>query len=327
MLQKRREQLRISQKAYRNRKRDEHHSLQKRLDELENGVHDINDAFLNISKLLLDTTTTEHRPHLASALREVTQQCLSLAEIVQMSTSASSQEVPESPSHSSNHPNADDSGLSETEQATTCDSTAERGALVQAQQSPARSSAPSRLLLSDRNSTSPLPSPASLSLTLTQTISSSEGVEFMHRLVRQCCLTAYQLLVHSPDLPRTQEIFGYIPPPSSRNQMVSALCDGILADDLASLQHRAKALSSLDSGEFGVQTPSPILLHGVPSLLFEKFAAEWLDVYGVQKALWAKGIRLETRTPTPEEPRSQSASSSSVHLDTTAFINSKSSPR
>lgn len=93
-VQKRREQLRNSQKAYRTRKRDKQNSLQKRVDELENGVHEINVAFLNISKLLLDTKATEHRPHLASALREVTRQCLSLAEIVQTPTSASSQEVP-----------------------------------------------------------------------------------------------------------------------------------------------------------------------------------------------------------------------------------------
>lgn len=98
---KRREQLRISQKAYRTRKRDEHNSLQKRVDELENRVHEINDAFLNISKLLLDTKATENRPHLASALREVTRQCLSLAEIVQTATSASTQEVPESASNCS----------------------------------------------------------------------------------------------------------------------------------------------------------------------------------------------------------------------------------
>jgi hypothetical protein len=101
IVQKRREQLRISQKAYRIRKRDEHSRLQKRVAELENGVHEINVAFLNISKLLLDTKATEHRLHLASALREVTRECLSLAEIVQTPTSASSQEVPESDSNCS----------------------------------------------------------------------------------------------------------------------------------------------------------------------------------------------------------------------------------
>ncbi|OQD80138.1 hypothetical protein PENANT_c039G00776 [Penicillium antarcticum] len=108
-LTKRREQLRISQKAYRNRKRGEYNRLQKRVDELENGVQEINDAFLDISKLLLDTNAIQTRPYLASALREVTRQCLSLAELVQTPTSASSQDSTENASNHSDCVHLNDS--------------------------------------------------------------------------------------------------------------------------------------------------------------------------------------------------------------------------
>ncbi|KAJ5298019.1 BZIP transcription factor [Penicillium antarcticum] len=165
--------------------------------------------------------------------------------------------------------------------------------------------------LFDSSSLSPISSPTSVSLQLTQTISSSEGAEFMHRLVRQYCLTAYQLLVHLPDLPRTQEIFGYIPPSSSRSQIASSLCNAILADDLESLQHRAKALSSLNSPVDSGSTRSAI----------EGFTMGWMDVYGVQKALCEKRIRLKEDVTTSEGSRPKSASSSLIQLDVTAFIN------
>jgi hypothetical protein len=323
---KRREQLRTSQKTYRNRKRQEHDRLQKRVDELEKGVHDINHEFLNISKLLLDTQAAENRPHLSSALRDVTRQCLSLAEIVQASASAC-REISENASSHSNCSQVNDLvDQSDAKQMIDYKPMPSRADIVQAIEWPlvstffetchfGQSSSPF-----GNQSILPISPTSTLPPQFAQTLYPGEGAEFAHRLVRQCCLTAYQLLVHMPDLPRTQEIFGYVPPPSSRSQMASSLFNAILADDLESLQNRAQALSFLDPKD--ITPPTIPLASNSTKVAIESFTMRWLDAYGVQKIISEKGIRLQEGILTSEASPSRSVSSS-IHLDIRAFINCK----
>jgi hypothetical protein len=123
-----------------------------------------------------------------------------------------------------------------------------------------------------------------------------------------------------PDLPRTQEIFGYVPPPSSRSQMASSLFNAILADDLESLQNRAQALSFLDPKD--ITPPTIPLASNSTKVAIESFTMRWLDAYGVQKIISEKGIRLQEGILTSEASPSRSVSSS-IHLDIRAFINCK----
>ncbi|KAJ5761859.1 uncharacterized protein N7511_005241 [Penicillium nucicola] len=323
-LTKRREQLRISQRAHRNRKRDEENGLKKRVAELENEAQKINEAFLDISKLVLDTNMTQSRPHLASALREVTRKCLSLAEIVQ-SPSNPSQEALEADSNSSSCAHAKDPvNQPDTEPSKDDTSTSSREDSVPTNHLSILSP-PSEIRYGgqissviDNCSLPPISPSTTHPIPLLPTASLDEKAEFMHRLVRQCCLAAYQLLVHLPDIPRTREIFGYIPPASSRSQMARSLYNTVLEDDPESLQHKAKALSFLASGDLIPPTIS-LVPHSTKQAI-ENFTLDWLDAYGVQKVLSDKGIRLKEDTAASEASRSDSVSSS-IQIDVSTFIN------
>lgn len=289
-------------------------------------MYDINHKFLNISKLLLDTQATKNRPHLSSALRDVTEQCLSLAEIVQASASAS-REIPENASSHSDGSQVNDLvDQSYMKQMVDCKPMPSRADIAQVNEWPPLYQYSLKRVMLDRpssfgnHSILPISPTSTLPPQLAQTFYPGEGADFTHRLVRQCCLTAYQLLVHMPDLPRTQEIFGYIPPPSSRSQMASSLFNAILGDDLESLQKRAQALSSLDSRD--ITPPTIPLASGSTKLAIESFTMRWLDAYGVQKALSDKELRMQEGILTFEASPPGSVSSS-IRPDLTAFINCK----
>ncbi|KAJ5776167.1 uncharacterized protein N7511_001178 [Penicillium nucicola] len=85
---RRREQFRNAQRAHHDREKDTLHDLQKRADELESGVEGIVHAFFDLSKQLLDTKALENNLDLASALQEMTRECISLAEMTQMKSVA-----------------------------------------------------------------------------------------------------------------------------------------------------------------------------------------------------------------------------------------------
>ncbi|KAJ5317072.1 hypothetical protein PENANT_c029G10187 [Penicillium antarcticum] len=85
---KRREQLRTAQRAHRFRRKDTLHNLEKRVDKFETGIDDIIHTFFDLSKQLLDIKALENNPLLASALQQMTRECISLAEMAQMETVA-----------------------------------------------------------------------------------------------------------------------------------------------------------------------------------------------------------------------------------------------
>ncbi|KAJ5411208.1 uncharacterized protein N7487_005567 [Penicillium crustosum] len=77
--ERRRKQLRLAQQAYRKRKETTIGNLQNRVHELETGIENISQSFLSFSSLLIEEQLLSQYPHIASALQNITQQCVSLA--------------------------------------------------------------------------------------------------------------------------------------------------------------------------------------------------------------------------------------------------------
>lgn len=91
-VQRRRRQLRLAQRAYRSRRQNTINILQKRVDVLESEVGGISRSFLDFSNLLLQTRVLKQHPQVARGLRNITQQCVELAQVVYDSETGRSSE-------------------------------------------------------------------------------------------------------------------------------------------------------------------------------------------------------------------------------------------
>ncbi|KAJ5136345.1 hypothetical protein N7448_004899 [Penicillium atrosanguineum] len=77
--ERRRKQLRVAQQAYRRRKENTINDLQTRVQEMEEGIEEISQCFLSFSNLLIQEDLLARYPRIASALQNITRQCVALA--------------------------------------------------------------------------------------------------------------------------------------------------------------------------------------------------------------------------------------------------------
>ncbi|KAJ5804831.1 hypothetical protein N7474_010697 [Penicillium riverlandense] len=339
---RRREQLRRAQQAYRIRKDDTISNLTNRVEELERGAQEISKSFLSLSKQLLDTKAPENYSQIASALHKATRQCLALAQAAQAVPSVSDDnEACENAADFVKCWRMDQSDDHQHigQQEVHCDlpSKAIETPIDNSVDGPTRwvlgSSLPPDSPLGDPRTTEfnsnrynlalPFPSPhASLPLVTQPFIHSSEETQFMQLLVQQCCLTAYELLVRQSDILRIQEVFGFIPPASNRNQMALCLYNAFQSEDTQSIQRQAKVLTFLRSGEVDFPTEPTDSLSRAWGYAFDaETGAEWLDVHGVQELLSRKGFQFQENTSALSQETSVKLDYfPSLHFDVTAFI-------
>ncbi|KAF7526725.1 hypothetical protein PCG10_003792 [Penicillium crustosum] len=341
---RRREQLRIAQRAYRTRKEDTINDLTERVKELECGIQELSKFFLSISKKLLDTKAPEKYPHIALALHKATQQCLVLARVAQdapiedvsddedrANTAGFPKrgpvEQPGNHEYTEQHQQVPSDLPSKAPKAST-KIPLDRllGWVVTSPRTPALSIERQATIRFDSTHTdsemSFLSPRFSLPLVTHPFIPPDEKTLFMQHLVRRCCLIAYELLVSHSDIQRIQEVFGSILPALSRNQMIMSLYNSLQTNDTGSVQRQAKVLTSLRSGEIDFTAePTDALSRALEYAFDPETGAEWVDVYGVQELLSEKDVRFQEHIVTRSDGTGgKSDSSPSPHLDTTAFI-------
>ncbi|OGE48009.1 hypothetical protein PENARI_c034G05584 [Penicillium arizonense] len=304
VLERRREQLRTAQKAYRTRKENTITNLQDRVQELEGGIEQLSQSFLTFSNLLLETGLLRNRSHVTSALRKITQQQLSLAEtgcasphelnVVNAVDATSSTATGNDERRSGNR-----ARVSSNERAPSGLSSIPmewpelmplytQSSLYQGQPTTPISVAMAPLAKESPIPLSSLPShPPAIDLAS----SIEEQWTFSQYLIKMCCQNGYHLLVNTPnDFVKIQEVFGPSVPLAERNNLISCFHAGMhdKTGDLIDLM--ATVLTPLRSKredyaseELATQTEEL-----EPAVASE--AGGWLDASGVQKFLSERGF-------------------------------------
>ncbi|KAJ6008813.1 hypothetical protein N7522_003829 [Penicillium canescens] len=324
VLDRRREQLRTAQKAYRTRKENTITSLQDRVDELEGGIEQLSQSFLTFSNLLLETGLLRKRSHVTSALRKITRQQLSLAE----TGCASPQErnlVNAVDATSCTASGEDERGsgnrarVSSNERAHSGLSSAPvewpelmplytQSSFYQGQPTP-----PMSVAMAPLANESPIPLSSLSSHPPANDLASSieEQWTFSQYLIKMCCQNGYHLLVNTPnDFVKIQEVFGPSMPLAERNNFISCFHAGMHDKTGGIIDLMATALTPLRSKreyyaseELATQTEEL-----ESAVAFE--AAGWLDASGVQKFLSERGFC----TQEIGRPLSRSSLVSSLHV-------------
>ncbi|KAJ5479312.1 hypothetical protein N7530_004821 [Penicillium desertorum] len=324
-LDRRREQLRVAQQAYRTRKENTIGDLQDRVHELEAGIEQLSQSFLTFSDLLLETGLLGKHSHVTSALRKITQQHLSLAETgcanpdegaLNKAVGATSSTAIDKDERRSDSP----ARVPSNESAPTALSSTPIGwaelpplytqaSLYQGQLTPPFSFFMAPLTSEPPISLSPS-SGRSPAISLASSIK-EEQLTFSQYLVKVCCQNGYKLLVNTPnDLAKIQEVFGTSIGPTERDKFVSCFLAGIHDKTGNLIDLMATALAPLHvmrdnyaAGEFATQTE--VLESTVASE-----AGEWLDASGVQKFLSERGFCDQENS----RPFSHSRLVSSLHV-------------
>lgn len=293
-------------------------NLQDRVHELEGGIEQLSQSFLNFSKLLLETGLLEKHSHAMSALRKITQQHLSLAETgcatpvkAVGDTSSTAFDKNEKCSDSRTRVPSNErspTGLSSTPiEKVALPPLSTQSSFYQSQPTP-----PIRPVIGPLANKSPFPlsSLPGHSPVIDRSSSIKEDRwSFSQYLVRVCCWYGYQLLVNTPcDFVKIEEVFGPSISPTERNNLISFLqCGmhdetGILIDCmdtvLTPLHFKRDALQ-------GVATWNEEFESTIASE-----AGEWLDASGVQKFLSERGFCTQENG----HPFSRSSSTSSLHV-------------
>ncbi|KAJ5192611.1 hypothetical protein N7449_008753 [Penicillium cf. viridicatum] len=322
-LDKRREQLRVAQQAYRTRKENTIGNLQDRVHELEGGIEQLSQSFLNFSKLLLETGLLGKHSHAMSALRKITQQHISLAKTgcatpyerapvkAVGDTSSTAFDKNEKCSDSRARVPSNErspTGLSSTPiEKVALPPLSTQSSFYQSQPTP-----PIRPVIGPLVNKSPFPlsSLPGHSPVVDRSSSIKEDQwTFSQYLVRVCCWYGYQLLVNTPcDFVKIEEVFGPSMSPTERNNLISFFqCGmhdetGILIDCMDTV---ITPLHFKRDASQGVATRTEEFESTIASE-----AGEWLDASGVQKFLSERGF-------CPQEnghPFSRSSSTSSLHV-------------
>ncbi|KAJ5634931.1 uncharacterized protein N7484_008244 [Penicillium longicatenatum] len=298
-LERRREQLRIAQKAYRTRKENTIGNLQDRVHELEGGIEQLSLSFLTFSNLLLETGLLERNSLVTSALRKITQQTLLLAEtgcadpdngaLVKVVGATSSTAVDNDEKCSDSSPRVSSkeqvpTGLSSTPtQWDDLPPLYTQSSIYQDQPKPPISVAMAPLADESHSPFSSLPGhyPAVALATSTK----DEQWTFSRYLVKVCCQNGYQLLVNTPnDFTKIQEVFGPSMPPTKRNNLLSCIHAGIHDKTGGLIDLMATVLAPLYSKRDGNASEE------LPALAEELGDSEWLDASGVQRLLNERGL-------------------------------------
>ncbi|KAK4870877.1 hypothetical protein LT330_000114 [Penicillium expansum] len=329
--ERRRKQLRLAQQAYRKRKETTIGNLQNRVHELETGIENISQSFLSFSSLLIQEQLLSRYPHIASALQDITQQCVSLAK-------AGSDDPTEGAFHliqaakesQTTNNNTISTPVLDNEYSETSTDAEDiiRSAATKWPGPPTppyqgHSILPFDLVMSSSTVqfpeiTPPLSSNSSTLDLLSSNISPDRQWNIAQRLVRTCCQGGYRLLIDNPNSPAVLRVFGSVPSLSARNRLISGFYDvmqdktGVLTDPKANVLHALQSNMAIFSNE-QLQVPSKIW-----QIALESTTGAWLDASGVQGYLRDKRVLFEN-FPDSSGRFDYTVSSS---LDITMFIKS-----
>ncbi|OQE47288.1 hypothetical protein PENCOP_c001G08118 [Penicillium coprophilum] len=304
--ERRRKQLRLAQQAYRKRKETTIGNLQNRVNELETGIENISHSFLSFSNLLIEDQILSQYPHIASALQNITQQCVSLAK-------AGSDETTEEALPLARAAKESRVTNNNTAQTPVLDNTcSEASTDVEDILQPAATRWPSPptppyqdqpILQFDLVTSSPivqfpyitpLLSDSSTLDLFPSNITPDRQWNVAQRLVRTCCQNGYRLLVNSPDNFAVHRIFGSVLSLSERNSMISGFYailqdkTGDLIDRKTNVFHSLRSSMNMLSGE-QLQVSSRTW-----QIALESASGEWLDASGVQKYLRDKRVIVDS---------------------------------
>ncbi|KAJ5616745.1 hypothetical protein N7537_001859 [Penicillium hordei] len=329
--ERRRKQLRLAQQAYRKRKETTIGNLQNRVHELETGIEDISQSFLSFSSLLIEEQLLSQYPHIASALQNITQQCVSLAKAgsddpsegaLPLVRAAKEFQITDNNTASSPVPdNAYSEASTDAEDITR--SVATRWPAPPTPPYESRSVFPFGFVMPSPpvqfpqfpHITPPLSNSPSLDL-FSRNITPDRQWNIAQRLVRTCCQGGYRLLVDSPNSPAAQRVFGSVLSLSERNRMITAFYavmqdkTGVLTEPKAHVLHSLQTNINMFSNE-QLQLPSKIW-----QIALESASGDWMDASGVQGYLRAKRVILDN-FPDSSGRLDYTVSAS---LDETAFI-------
>ncbi|KAF4218942.1 hypothetical protein CNMCM5878_004155 [Aspergillus fumigatiaffinis] len=333
---RRRNQLRVAQQAYRRRKETTIADLQTRVQELESGIEELSQSFVSFIDLLLEADVLMKYPHVTSAFHKIMQQCVSLArsgydEPDQASLANamlnSSRKLSATQNINRNYnPVVAEADALPTIDKTTQPSLATRNQWPVSRLPPSLSYQDQAILSSAVVISSPTipfslfprPSLATLPTTICSSSLMGQGRRTLsHRLVRECCENGYQLLINSfGNGQKVQAIFGKQLNTSERNLMISEFYAALHSEPWDMIELRTKVLGIFHSKR-NTDSPEQLAISPQTRQTDNEYAYdEWLDASEVQTFLLEKGIQiLDTRSP-GSSPRFTSSS----RLNAVAFI-------
>ncbi|KAJ5702153.1 bZIP transcription factor bZIP-1 [Penicillium malachiteum] len=308
--ERRRKQLRVAQQAYRKRKETTITTLQTRVADLGTGIEKLSQSFLSFSTLLIEENLLSSHPNIASALQDITRQCVSLAQ--QSSNESEQQASPEVVEELARNPPIVPQVAVNLDFDTEIVGSDITLSSLSSQSSPTPSMGINQWDLSFPP-TPPYQEQAMLpfgivlseptlppSLPLPQMTFSPEHLiqqtpwSLTHHIVRECSYQGYRLLTYAPhDAARIQRVFGTILTKSERENILSGFYSVITdyAGDM--VDQRTKVLSPLHPRKDVFSLDQ--LAHSSRSwqLVAESGPGQWLDACGVQRFLQERGIDIQ----------------------------------
>ncbi|KAE8395113.1 hypothetical protein BDV23DRAFT_116609 [Aspergillus alliaceus] len=260
--EKRRHQLRLAQRAYRDRKEQTILALQARTKELEEGIDKLSQKFITFSGMLLETDL-KHDPDVMSNLHHVNQVFVSLAKVRSDGKSPPEMDLAgeESPS---------------TEM--------EKPASTPVSTNPGSPAAQGQSSIQDE-----ITAPPTL-ITNLITISSMPILTFAQHLVRKCTQNAYLLLTRMPNhVTKLNEVFGYQLTSDDKTLLICLFQNAL--QDVNTIELRTHALSTLRN------VNSPIRREDQSKLPCMSNPGDWLDAHGVLGFLNMKGVPIQGDVP------------------------------
>ncbi|CAI7657174.1 unnamed protein product [Penicillium glandicola] len=327
--ERRRKQLRLAQQAYRKRKETTIGDLQNRVHELETGIENISHSFLSFSNLLIEEQLLTQHPNIASALQNITQQCVSLAKAGSDDPTAGALPLVRAAKESQITKNNTvstpvlDNVYSEASPDVE-DIIRSAAASWPSPPTPPyqdQSMLPFGLVMSSSPVQFPYispplsNSPSTLDL-LSSNVTPERQWNIAERLVRACCQNGYRLLIDNSNHSRVQHIFGPGMSLSERNRLLSRFHSiiqdktGDSTDPMANVLHTLRSNMNIFSDEQLQISPKTWQIG------LESASGEWMDASGVQRYLRDKRLIFENFP----DSSGRLGYSVSPSFDTTAFI-------
>ena len=302
----------MAQQAYRKRKETTINNLQTRVQELEVGIEQLSESLLSFSNLLLEVNLPNTHPHIANALQDITQKCVSLARNglddsgpAPPSYTATTTTTERKTSPTQNVNSNIDSEVSRSDNSASPIENFLQFPCTELLQWSSNSLPPtphyqesSILPLGILLSSPPMQfadvslSPSSLPGTLTSgNLLQQDQAPLSHLLVRECCRNGFRLLVEMYDNDsRIKEIFGSPLPLPERNRLISGLYYALRDDAVDVVDVKSRVLMPLHA-KMNVFTPGQTA-RLIKSWQFVLGSAPgvWLDASDVQRFVQEKGL-------------------------------------
>lgn len=308
--QKRRQQLRLAQRAYRDRKENTIISLQKKVDDLTGQIEQINQSFIDFSDRLLESNVLADHPNLVESLGSLTRQCISLAQDIYDSENDDS-----SQSQKTQSVITEDSDKGKTE-----DPPKDTRVLVPVSEAPNTDysntmqskwrKAPTRTSNYPNDADHGSPDESRTVASIVESPSPDSGIQppffvaqsppidtvridFIRNLVQHCCRGAYNLLSNpNANTRRVEHVFGSIPVYQARNTMISSLYYVSFVGEKNDVAQRANVLASLrENLTKGSMEYSQASARAWDIAFGTVSGTEWLDAGEVLKLLVARGVQ------------------------------------